>query len=71
MNDELLRKMNKVRNNLITARTSLESTKNIIKESILINNDTFKNENFTVINNKLSIQINSLNKKIIPKIKDM
>lgn len=71
MNDELLRKMNKVKNNLNSAKSELRNVKNIFVDSISVNGLAFKDSDFSIIENKLNVQINNLNGKIIPKIKSM
>lgn len=71
MNDELLRKMNKVKNNLNSAKSELRNVKNIFVDSISVNGLAFKESDFSIIENKLNVQINNLNVKIIPKIKSM
>ncbi len=71
MNNELVRKMNKVKNNLESAKNNIRYVKDIMDDSITIDNYIFKDGDFSIIENKLDIQINNLNKKIIPKIKNM
>lgn len=67
-NEELLKKMKKVKNNLENARIQLRNAKNILNQSITFDNEGFKSEEISDLSTKLNAQINSINKKIIPKI---
>lgn len=72
MNDEeLLRKMKRVKNNLENTRRQLKNIKDILNQSITFNNEGFKSDDISKLNNKLNKQINNLNNKIIPKINNM
>ncbi len=71
MNEKLLMKMNKVRNNLTNAKAELRTASELLNESIKINDTVFKSEKINVLNDKLNNQIYSLNNKIIPRVKNM
>lgn len=71
MNEKLLMKMNKVRNNLTSAKAELRMASELLNESIKINDIVFKSEKINVLNDKLNNQIYSLNNKIIPRVKNM
>lgn len=71
MNEKLLMKMNKVRNNLTSAKAELRMASELLNESIKINDTVFKSEKINVLNDKLNNQIYSLNNKIIPRVKNM
>ncbi len=71
MNEKLLMKMNKVRNNLTNAKAELRIASELLNDSIKINDTVFKSEKINVLNDKLNNQIYSLNNKIIPRVKNM
>lgn len=71
MNEKLLMKMNKVRNNLTNAKAELRIASELLNDSIKINDTVFKSEKINVLNDKLNNQIYSLNNKIIPRLKNM
>lgn len=72
MNDEeLLRKMKQVKNNLENAKRQLRNAQGILEKSITFNNDGFKSEDISKLNNRINKQVNNLNNKIIPKINNM
>ena len=72
MNDEeLLIKIKKVKNNLENVKKELTNVQNVLNQSITFDNDGFKSDDISKINNKINKQINNLNNKIIPKINNM
>lgn len=71
MNDELLKNMKKIKNNLENTKIQLRNAKNILNQSITFDNEGFKSDDISVLTTKLNKQINNLNNKIIPKITDM
>ena len=70
-NEEVLKKMKRIKNNLENARTQLTNAKNILNQSITFGNEGFKSETISNLNTKLNKQINNLNNKIIPKINNV
>ena len=70
-NEEVLKKMKKVKNNLENARVQLRNAKNLLNQSITFDNEGFKSEEISNLNTKLNSQIYNLNNKIIPKINGM
>ena len=71
MNEELLQKMKKIKNNLENTKLQLRNAKNILNQSITFDNEGFKSDDISKITTKLNKQINNLNSKIIPKINNM
>lgn len=72
MNDEeLLIKMKKVKNNLENVKKELRNVENILNQSITFDNEGFKFKDISKINNKINVQINNLNNKIISKLDSM
>ena len=72
MNDEeLLRKMKKIKNNLENTKLQLRNAKNILNQSITFDNEGFKSDDISKLTTKLNKQINNINSKIIPKINNM
>ena len=70
-NEELLNKMNRIKTNLNNAKIDINKAKEILSECISIDGEVFCNEKFSNIENKINVQLNNLNNKIIPKIKSM
>lgn len=68
---ELLLKMNKVKNNLLNVRRQLVEAQKVLNQSISFNNVGFKSTDISKLNQKIELQINSLDKRIIPEIKKM
>ena len=72
MNDEeLIIKMKKIKNNLENVKKELRNVQNTLNQSITFNNEGFKSHDISKINNKINVQINNLNNKIIPKLDSM
>ena len=67
-NEEVLKKMKKVKSNLENAKFQLRNAKNILNQSITFDNEGFKLEEISNLSTKLNVQINTLNNKIISKI---
>lgn len=70
-NEELLRKMRRIRNNLENVRDKLNSVESILNQSITFDNNGFKSDEISTLNTKLNRQINNINTKIIPEINNM
>lgn len=72
MNDEeLLRNIKKIKNNLEGVKRNLRNARTILDQDLSINNDGFKTSDIITINNKITRQLNNINNKIIPKINNM
>ena len=70
-NEELLRKMRKVKTNLENAKYYLGLADDILENSITFNNEGFKSQSINTASSKLNKQINNVRNKIIPKIDSM
>lgn len=70
-NEDLIWRMNKVRNNLYSVNNKLTSLKETLKSSITVNDSTFKSSEINTIDSKVENQIYVLNNTIIPKLKNM
>ena len=70
-NEEVLKKMKRVKSNLENARIQLRNAKNILNQSITFDNEGFKSEKISDLSTKLNKQVSNLNNKIIPKINNM
>lgn len=66
---ELLSKMKKIDTNLENARRELNSANEILNSSITFNGEGLKDNTILEVKNKLDIQINNLNNRIIPSIR--
>ena len=69
-NEDLIWRMNKVRNNLYSVNNKLTSLKETLKSSITVNDSTFKSSEINTIDSKVENQIYVLNNTIIPKLKN-
>ncbi len=69
--EELLKKMKKIKTNLENTKIQLRNVKNILNQSITFANEGFKSDEISKLTTKLNKQINNLNSKIIPKIDNM
>ena len=70
-NEELLSKIKNVKNNLVSVKHKLKSVQDILSESITFDNKAYKSDTISNFNEKITIQINNLETKIIPKINNM
>jgi len=70
-NEDLIYKMNKVKNNLYSVNSKLTLLKENLQKSITINDNTFKSSEINTIDSKVDNQIYVLNNTIIPNLKNM
>ena len=70
-NEDLIYKMNKVKNNLYSVNSKLTLLKENLQKSITINDNTFKLSEINTIDSKVDNQIYVLNNTIIPNLKNM
>ena len=70
-NENLLSKMNLIKNNLEDVRKKLNSAREILNDSITFNNEGFREEKILNLCEKIKYQIDSIDNDLIPKINNM
>lgn len=63
-NEQLLRNLIKVKNNLTTVKKELKNAECVLNQSITFNNIGFKSGVISDLNNKINVQINNINRKL-------
>lgn len=71
MDNDLLEKMKRIKRNLENARENLNLGMDLLNQSITFNDVGYKTNDVSEIREKMNVQIDNLNNKIIPKINNM
>lgn len=71
MNEELINKMERVKNNLDNAITQLDNARSILDQNITFNNQGFKHNCISNLSQRINTQIYNINNTIIPNIEQL